>query len=336
MILASTSFVLASHSILSPLSCGVDCAAVSEEKTGQLTVRAARVDEAALMQNIIVEAFSARQALNPPAEALSETIDSVRERLEREIGVLAFVDDQPAGCLFLDLSGPAMLRRVAVLPKFRKASVASEMVRAGAEVATDEGFNELQIVAREELPEVISWWARHGFTKRRRVAHGFVLGRRLPARYEILDEEAMKSLGRGLAKVVRAGDLIIASGELGAGKTTFTQGLGEGMQVSGPVISPTFVLSRIHPAKSGPALVHVDAYRLSSTAELEDIDLDVSMDEAVTLVEWGEGIAEGLSADRLDIEIVRLPSSDTRIVYLDGIGSRWQDVDLTGLDEAVK
>ncbi len=318
-----------------PLSLGVDFAAVSEEKTGQLIVRAASVDEAALMQNIIVDAFSARQALDPPAEALSETLTSVRERLEREIGVLAFVDDQPAGCLFLDLSGPAMLHRVAVLPKFRKASVASEMVRAGAEVATDEGFNELRIVAREELPEVISWWRRHGFTKRARVAHGFVLGRRLPARYEIPDEDAMKSLGRGLAKVVRAGDLIIASGELGAGKTTFTQGLGEGMKVSGPVISPTFVLSRIHPANSGPALVHVDAYRLSSMAELEDIDLDVSMDEAVTLVEWGEGIAEGLSADRLDIEIVRLPSSDTRIVYLDGTGPRWQDVDLTGLDEEV-
>jgi tRNA threonylcarbamoyladenosine biosynthesis protein TsaE len=118
--------------------------------------------------------------------------------------------------------------------------------------------------------------------------------------------EETHALGLRLADVLRAGDLLILSGDLGAGKTTFTQGLGAGLGVRGDVTSPTFVISRVHPSTvGGPALVHVDAYRLHGLAELDDLDLDTSLDEAVTVVEWGSGVAEELADDRLEIEILR-------------------------------
>jgi tRNA threonylcarbamoyladenosine biosynthesis protein TsaE len=121
----------------------------------------------------------------------------------------------------------------------------------------------------------------------------------------------MRSLGRSLATVLRAGDLVILSGGLGAGKTTLTQGIGDGLGVRGPVTSPTFVIARVHPpvvpsAATGaarPALVHADAYRLGSALELDDLDLDTDTAASVTVVEWGEGLAEGLAADRLEIAI---------------------------------
>jgi tRNA threonylcarbamoyladenosine biosynthesis protein TsaE len=146
-------------------------------------------------------------------------------------------------------------------------------------------------------------------------------------RVEVPTAEAMQALGRQLAGVLAAGDLLIASGDLGAGKTTLTQGIGAGLDVTGAIISPTFVLARIHPARdSGPALVHVDAYRLGSFAEVEDLDLEVSLADSVTLVEWGTGLAEGLADDRLEIDIRRSidPDDDTRWVFLTPIGPGWQ------------
>ena len=140
------------------------------------------------------------------------------------------------------------------------------------------------------------------------------------------DADATRAWGRALAPLLRAGDLLVLTGDLGAGKTTLTQGIGAGLGVAGPVISPTFVLSRVHPPLAdGPALVHVDAYRLGSFAELEDIDLEASLDASVTLVEWGAGVAEGLADDRLDIDIRRGidPDDDTRWVFLTGVGERW-------------
>ena len=117
----------------------------------------------------------------------------------------------------------------------------------------------------------------------------------------------MRELGRRLASVLTAGDLVILSGGLGAGKTTLTQGIGDGLGVRGPITSPTFVIARVHPplalAGSGPALVHADAYRLGSVLELDDLDLDTDTASSVTVVEWGEGLAEGLAADRLEITI---------------------------------
>ncbi len=142
----------------------------------------------------------------------------------------------------------------------------------------------------------------------------------------------MHALGRRLATLLQAGDLVLARGDLGAGKTALTQGIGAGLVVAGPVISPTFVISRVHrPLGSRPGLVHVDAYRLTDLAEVDDLDLDASLDDHVTVVEWGEGKAEQLTEHRLDVRIDRStdPTDDTRTVTLTGIGDRWRGVDLT-------
>ncbi|WP_407989873.1 tRNA (adenosine(37)-N6)-threonylcarbamoyltransferase complex ATPase subunit type 1 TsaE [Kitasatospora sp. CMC57] len=151
--------------------------------------------------------------------------------------------------------------------------------------------------------------------------------------------ERMNRLGRALADVLRPGDLVLLSGELGAGKTTLTRGLGEGLGVRGAVTSPTFVIARVHPSLSGgPALVHVDAYRLGGGLdEMEDLDLDVSLPESVVVVEWGEGKVEQLTDDRLEVRIERAiggeaeDDADPRQVRLTGIGPRWAGVDLAGL-----
>ena len=132
-----------------------------------------------------------------------------------------------------------------------------------------------------------------------------------PVSLTVATAARMRDLGRSLATVLRAGDLVILSGGLGAGKTTLTQGIGDGLGVRGPITSPTFVIARVHPplapsAATGelpPALVHADAYRLASALELDDLDLDTDTAASVTVVEWGEGLAEGLAADRLEITI---------------------------------
>lgn len=119
------------------------------------------------------------------------------------------------------------------------------------------------------------------------------------------------ALAAALGAELQAGDLLVLTGELGAGKTTFTQGLGEGLGVRAGIISPTFVLVRIHPnlpdgpRPGGPDLVHVDAYRLGSSSEVDDIDLENTLDSAVTVVEWGRDRVEHLSESRLEVELYR-------------------------------
>ena len=141
-----------------------------------------------------------------------------------------------------------------------------------------------------------------------------------------------REVGRRLAGLLRGGDLLVLSGDLGAGKTTFTQGLGAGLGVRGDVTSPTFVISRVHPSLvGGPALVHVDAYRLGGLSELDDLDLDTSLDEAVTVVEWGTGVAESLAEDRLEVDIRRAhgdEAGETRTLLITAVGSRWSGVPL--------
>lgn len=146
--------------------------------------------------------------------------------------------------------------------------------------------------------------------------------------------------GERLATLLRAGDLLILSGDLGAGKTTFTQGIAAGLHVRGEVTSPTFVISRVHPPSGpgpgpGPALVHVDAYRLAGAVELDDLDLDASLDDAVTVVEWGDGVAEDLSANRLEVAITRPTGEDEgdrRRLRFVPVGERWITA---GLDAAL-
>lgn len=157
----------------------------------------------------------------------------------------------------------------------------------------------------------------------------------------VTSPEQMRDLGRRLAKLLRPGDLVLLTGELGAGKTTLTRGLGEGLGVRGAVTSPTFVIARVHPSLSdGPPLVHVDAYRLGGGLdEMEDLDLDVSLPDSVIAVEWGEGKVEELSEDRLHVVIERTAGragadaaeSDVRGVAVTGVGPRWADEDLASL-----
>ncbi|WP_285494359.1 tRNA (adenosine(37)-N6)-threonylcarbamoyltransferase complex ATPase subunit type 1 TsaE [Actinomadura sp. NBRC 104425] len=136
--------------------------------------------------------------------------------------------------------------------------------------------------------------------------------------------EDMRTLGLRLAGGLRAGDLLVLTGDLGAGKTTLTQGIAEGLKVRGPITSPTFVIARVHPPLAGgPPLVHVDAYRLDGFAELDDLDLDAEIAESVTVVEWGRGLAEGLADDRLEIVISRSGDTDERTVTITGVGARW-------------
>jgi tRNA threonylcarbamoyladenosine biosynthesis protein TsaE len=152
-----------------------------------------------------------------------------------------------------------------------------------------------------------------------------------PAELRIATDGDMRDLGRRLAALLRAGDLVILAGPLGAGKTTLVQGIGAGLGVRGPVTSPTFVIARVHPAMtgSGPALVHADAYRLGSFSEVDDLDLDTDAGSAVTVVEWGTGLAEPLADDRLEITIEPDQDGDVRTVRINGHGARWHGV-LTG------
>ncbi|MEV5594900.1 tRNA (adenosine(37)-N6)-threonylcarbamoyltransferase complex ATPase subunit type 1 TsaE [Streptomyces sp. NPDC052496] len=160
--------------------------------------------------------------------------------------------------------------------------------------------------------------------------------------------QRMQELGRTLAGLLRPGDLVLLTGELGAGKTTLTRGLGEGLGVRGAVTSPTFVIARVHPPLAdGPALVHVDAYRLGGGLdEMEDLDLDVSLPESVVVVEWGDGKVEELSEDRLHVVIERAVGADApaapvdgaaadeddvREVTVRGVGPRWAAADLSVL-----
>ncbi|MCW2880440.1 MAG: hypothetical protein JWQ95_4540 [Sphaerisporangium sp.] len=139
--------------------------------------------------------------------------------------------------------------------------------------------------------------------------------------------EDMRSLGEELARLLGAGDLVVLSGPLGAGKTTLVQGIAEGLKVRGPITSPTFVIARVHPSLTGgTALVHADAYRLGGTLEVDDLDLDASLGDSVTVVEWGEGLVEGLADDRLEVSIERGDAGDERLVRLRGVGPRWAEL----------
>ena len=134
--------------------------------------------------------------------------------------------------------------------------------------------------------------------------------------------EDTEQLGAALADVVAPGDLVILVGPLGAGKTALTQGIGAGLGVPGPVTSPTFVLARVHRGGRVP-LVHVDAYRLSGMADVDDLDLDATTEEAVTVVEWGHGLVEQLADEHLVVELDRR-DDDVRTARLVPVGPGWE------------
>ena len=129
-------------------------------------------------------------------------------------------------------------------------------------------------------------------------------------------------LGRDLAELLRPGDLVVLVGPLGAGKTALTQGIGAGLGVREPVTSPTFVIARVHSGGRVP-LVHVDAYRLGGVADVDDLDLDVTADDSVTVVEWGQGLVEQLADEHLEVRIDR-GDDDVRTVTLVPHGPGWE------------
>ena len=181
------------------------------------------------------------------------------------------------------------------------------------------------------------------------------------------DANETRALGARLALLLRAGDLVMLSGGLGAGKTTLAQGVGAALGVRGRVSSPTFIIARVHPSLSeGPDLIHVDAYRIASLEEIDALDLDSSLERSVTLVEWGEEKVEALSPDRLEIQVrrphgavrddVRKPDDvaigsessggavtedpvvdlgevddGSRTITVRALGPRWADIDLSPL-----
>ena len=298
-------------------------------------VKPVGAEEAATVHAVVHAAFEARPPLDPPAAALAETPEHLEERLAVHGGLLARVDGAPAGALVLDPVGSSMyLRRFGVVPDQQGHGVAAALVDAAVEAA--EGFDDLTVVARQELPATIRFWERQGFREIRRDPPNVELRRPLrTAVFRAPDADSMRGLGRSLAGQLGPGDLIVLTGSLGAGKTTFTQGVGTGLGVRGAVTSPTFVIARVHPSEvGGPALVHADAYRLGGVSELDDLDLDTSLDRAVTVVEWGEGLAEGLSESRLEVHIVRGDGDDEseeRRVEITPVGPRWHALSFRGL-----
>lgn len=142
---------------------------------------------------------------------------------------------------------------------------------------------------------------------------------------ELAAEPDSVEFGRELGSHLRAGDLVLLDGPLGAGKTAMTRGIAAGMGVSGRVTSPTFVIARVHPprAGTGATLVHADAYRLTGLDEIDDLDLDTDLTEAAVVVEWGEGAAERLADEYLVVRL-RRRDDEVREVTLEPHGDRWQ------------
>ena len=157
------------------------------------------------------------------------------------------------------------------------------------------------------------------------------------------DADGTRALAQALSGALRPGDLLVLDGPLGAGKTTFTQGLGAGLGVRGPVASPTFVIERVHPSLTGgPDLVHVDAYRLGGEGEIDDLDLEADLDRAVTVVEWGRDRVEHLADSVLLVELERpdrvddpLDPDEPRTLRLTPRGPRWDGAAIAALEAAL-
>ena len=294
----------------------------------RIQVAEASVEQAPDVADVIHEAFAARPALDPPAPALTETPSTVAAQLADGGGLLATVGGEPVGALLMHHEDTAwgeslLLTRVSVRPAAQHLGVARTLASTAEDVAARRGIPRVHLHARAELPETVDFWLRQGYREVSRDGTSLTLAKELPVSLSVPTGEEMQALGRGLAGLLRAGDLLLLTGDLGAGKTTLTQGIGEGLGVRGAVTSPTFVISRIHP---GPLpLVHVDAYRLGGLEELDDLDLDVSLADSVTVVEWGGGIAEGLAEDRLEVSLLRSATEDdeTRVVRIAPVGVRW-------------
>ena len=280
--------------------------------------------DVAQVQAVTRLAFEANGALDPPSGALSESPETVAADFAVEGGVLLRDDDGRlvATCRVRRLGPAWVVRRCAVDPSYRLAGAGRRLIEEAHAWAADEGAVRTHVGVRDVLTGSRAFWERSGY--RPLMRHGFWTELVRPLPRVLHGPEATHELGRRLAAELRPGDLVLLSGPLGAGKTALTQGIGAGLGVRGAVTSPTFVLARVHP---GPLpLVHVDAYRLresgSSRLELDDLDLDASLPDSVTVVEWGEGLAEDLAEARLEVRLER-PDDETRLVQVTAYGGRW-------------
>jgi tRNA threonylcarbamoyladenosine biosynthesis protein TsaE len=299
--------------------------------TGAVSVHLVGSAAAEDVVSLIHAGFGARQVLDPPSTALDESVESVSAALSDHGGLLAVADSGPVGALLFQPHAELLgMRRVSVHPAAQGMGVAGALVGTAERVAHERGYDGLRLTARSELPATLEFWRHLGYYEVAREGTTVTMAKVLPVDKVASSPVEARELGRRLASAQRAGDQLILTGDLGAGKTTITQGLGAGLQVRGDITSPTFVIARVHPSLTdGPALVHADAYRLGGIAELDDLDLDTSLDDAVTVVEWGAGVAEGLAETRLDVTITRtqggdpLADSDARHVRFAPVGARW-------------
>lgn len=316
-----------------------------------LHVALARPDDAAELQPVTRAAFAEQADLTPPSGALRETPEDVAADLGQHGGVVVRLDGTlVAGLRFgRDDAGAVWLRRVAVDPAWQGHGIGSRMAiwthaflaaRRVRRTGASGGEQTVHVGVREALPQNVRFWSGLGYRQAARHDHTGECGplwleltRPLPRAVPLPTTEDTRGFGARLGAVLRAGDLVMLSGDLGAGKTTLTQGVARGLDVRGDVTSPTFVIARVHrPRERGPALVHVDAYRLGGVAEVDHLDLDASLEESVTVVEWGEGLVERLSRDRLEVRLFRPVGAapddaddEARVAVVDGYGSRWAD-----------
>jgi tRNA threonylcarbamoyladenosine biosynthesis protein TsaE len=305
--------------------------------SGAVQVRPATLADVSAMVTVVKAAFGARPALDPPSTQLDETEESVAAVVAATGGLVAEADGEVVGAALLGDHGDRLgLHRVAVHPDRQGVGVVGLLARAAEDIARDRGCAGLEVGARVELPQTVELWLHHGYAVVDRAGPHLTMAKELPFTLAVPEADDARALGRRLAPLLRAGDLVILTGDLGAGKTTFTQGLGQGLGVRGQVTSPTFILARAHrPLGDGPGLVHVDAYRLEGVEELDDLDLDSALATSVAVVEWGEGLAESLSEDRLEITLRRrrgdartdgadgIDDTDPREVEVRPVGARW-------------
>jgi tRNA threonylcarbamoyl adenosine modification protein YjeE len=148
---------------------------------------------------------------------------------------------------------------------------------------------------------------------------------------EIATEDQMHEFGVRLGSLLVIGDLISLNGPLGAGKTTLTRGIGEGLLAEGNVSSPTFLIARTHPTKSGIPFHHIDAFRLSTPAELDDLDIDFA--GSISVIEWGKGFAEGRIDSMLELNIKRDLETDLRTMSISGMGRFSDPENLFGVSD---
>lgn len=273
---------------------------------------------------LTVRAFAGQEALSPPSGALSETTATIAADFAESGGLLLRTDDGQlvATCRVRRLGAAWVLRRCAVDPSYRRSGLGRAVVEAAQGWAADQGAVRMHVGVRDALTGNRAFWKRLGY--RALTAHGgFWTELVRPLDLVLRGVEETRRLGERLAAELRPGDLLVLTGPLGAGKTALAQGIGSALGVQGAVTSPTFVLARVH---RGPLpLVHVDAYRLRDCGgrlELDDLDLDASLLDSVTVVEWGEGLVEGLAESRLDVLLER-PTEQVRTASVLPYGDRW-------------